>query len=250
MTDVCAFCGYEGDNFDPEHWIPDWLSRKLIPKYGSMVGHIAKDGSVIPRRRFEITVPHVCRPCNGGWMSDIETRTSSNGDLLRLVLGVSEPPLTRERQTDLATWGFLKALTAELARPEDQIETYPREMYEQFKRDKKPPLKSCSIALGFRTIPGTEPDPIFAWSRSQGQNFPVHERGIDGGASGTETGYLTTILIGHLVIDVAGLLRPFDDANLDHGEGWYSPLWPSLPGEDFPWPPQKHFAGVADDDLY
>jgi hypothetical protein len=247
VDDVCAFCGYEGDNFDPEHWIPLWLSRKLIPKYGSMVGHVANDGSIVLRRYFEITVPHVCRPCNGGWMSDIETKASSNGEVLRLVLGVTEPPLTRGRQTDLATWCFLKALTAELARPENHTPTYPREMYAQFKRDKRPPRTACSIALGFRTMVATEPDPVFVWSHSQGRNFPIDQRGIDSGASATETGYLTTILIGHLVIDVAGLLRPLD-AQLNHGEG-FVPFWPELPGKAFAWPPPKRFTGVADDDL-
>lgn len=38
-TDTCAFCGYEGTSFDPEHWIPRWLSRELIPGLASGVIH-------------------------------------------------------------------------------------------------------------------------------------------------------------------------------------------------------------------
>src|SRR5205085_9885683 len=114
----------------------------------------------------------------------------------------------------------------------------------QFKQDKTPPQHACSIALGFRTVSHVERDPVCLWSESQGRVFPIGPAGI-----GRETGYLVTILIGHLVIDVAGLLRPLN-AKLNHGDR-FVPLWPSLPGQSFQWPPQpeKRFSGVADNEL-
>lgn len=242
MTDICVFCGYEGDEFDPEHWVPKWLSRALIPKHGEMIGHVAEDRSIRMKRYFDYTVPHVCKTCNSGWMSDIESRASYDGDVLRMVLGVPEPPPSREAQTKLASWCFLKAITLELGRPEAHEPTYPRTVYEAFKRDKTPPRKACSIALGLRTIPARASNPVFLWHKSQGRIFPVGPGGVY-----RETGYLTTLLIGHLVIDVAGLLRPLN-AQLDHGEG-FVPLWPSLPGKEFPWPPSKRFSGVVNNDL-
>lgn len=241
MADTCFFCGYKGDDFDPEHWIPKWLSRVLIPKHGTMAGHVRGD-EIITKRYFDLTVPHVCRACNGGWMSDMETLASRKGDVRRLVLGVPKPPRARQAQADLAAWCFLKALTVELPRPADQRPTFPRTMYAQFKQDKEPPRHACSIALGFRTISQLERDPVFVWSHSQGRVFPVGP-----GRISRETGYLVTILIGHLIIDVAGLLRPLN-ADLDHGAG-FVPLWPSLPGTALPWPPAKRFSGVVDNEL-
>jgi hypothetical protein len=242
VTDGCIFCGYEGDDFDPEHWVPKWLSRTLIPKHGTMVGHVSEDQTIRKKRYFDLTVEHVCRTCNGGWMSDMETRAREAGDVLRLVLGVPEPPLTLEGQTNLATWCFFKAITHELARPNDQTPTYPASMYAEFKRNQRPPVPECSIALGFRTIAATDPHPVFLWSHSQGHMFPAGPRGI-----GREPGYHTTILIGHLVIDVVGFLRPVH-ADVDHGEGFVS-LWPQLPEEALPWPPATRFSGVVKDEL-
>jgi hypothetical protein len=251
MSDVCIFCGYEGDDFVPEHWIPDWLSRKLLPKHGSMVGHVIPDGSIVKRRYFVYTVDHVCKTkCNGGWMSDMESRASDDGDVLRLILGVPKPPLSQEAQARLAAWCFLKAITVELARPGDigpphYPATYPQAMYTAFRQERKPPTPNCSIALGFRTINTiTEPDPLFVWSKSQGRNFPAG----DPGGIGSEAGYHTTLVIGHLVIDVAGLVRPIN-TKVDHGDERLVPLWPELPGGAFPWPPPKRFSGIANDDL-
>jgi hypothetical protein len=205
-----------------------------------MIGHISEDQTIWKKRYFDLTVDHVCKTCNGGWMSDIETKARDSGDVLRMILGVPAPPLTPKGQLDFVNWCFLKALTVELSRPPDQRPTYPQAMYAAFRRDKKPPTPNCSIALGFRNI--SEPDPLFVWSRSQGRNFPVGPSEVP-----SETGYNTTVLIGHLVIDVAGLLRPLN-AKVDHGEG-FVPIWPVLPGKAFPWPPSKRFSGVANNDL-
>lgn len=241
MPDTCAFCGHSGSkrDFPPEHWVPDWLNRALFPTYAKGATHTRLGGTPWVKARFDLTVPHVCGRCNHGWMSLLESAVAEHAK--PLILGTGGPPYTEADQVLLATYCFLKALSLELGRPSDQQATYPRELYQGMRKHQKPPL-GCSIAIGARE-PIPAGDPIYVWFQSQA--LPYETESPIGPPSAD--GYHTTLVIGHLVIDVAGVLVPVQ-AEMDHGERFVK-FWPHAPGESIGWPPPALFTGFGPDGL-
>jgi hypothetical protein len=239
-TDICAFCGYEGTNFDPEHWAPQWLSRALIPRLGSGVVHNLPDLPSWEAKLFEIVLPHVCKTCNGGWLSDLESRAKPH--VFPFILGNTPDPPSERGMRLLASWCYLKTISLELGRNPEQRSTHDWSVYRSFKESGVPPHPNCSLALGYREI--KETNPVFLWWRSQGGvNFRTGQPGI-----GPIDGYHTTVLIGHLVIDVFGTGLPVN-LDVEHGDGFHV-LWPlAHTGGTFHWPPEKRFAGIKDNEL-
>jgi hypothetical protein len=188
------------------------------------------------KKEFDFTVRHVCGDCNGNWMSDIESRARNS--VLGLILGEG-PPSTREEQQHLATWCFLKALSVELGRPKEHRPTFPPGLYPAFRKEQRPPTTSCAIYLARRgEIP--RHNPTYIWFRTQG--------GRRRGPDGTEFDqYETTMLIGHFVMQVAGLIAPVK-LQVQPDER-HVVLWPELPGEGIDWPPRVQFADVVDNKL-
>ena len=235
--DTCVFCSRSGDDFQREHWVPKWISRAVVPKLGSSVQHNVA-GRSFTSRAFELTVKHVCNDCNGHWMSDMETR---NRDVvLGLMYGNGDPPATPEAQEDLAAWCFLKAITCELGRPDDQQPTYPLEMYRGFYVHKTPPPLNAAVWIGRRNIVERE-SPTYVWWASGGIVVDTGEDRV-----GRVEGYRATFLIGHFVFRVSGLLAGVRlDAESDER---YVTLWP-VPGAEIVWPPPNSFVGVVGDEL-
>ena len=87
-----------------------------------------------------------------------------------------------------------------------------------------------------------ESNPIFIWFSNQALSYNT-----PGPPPLTSPGYHTTLMIGHLVMDVAGVFVPAH-ADVDHGEHFVK-LFPALPGEDITWPPQKLVKGIGDEGL-
>jgi hypothetical protein len=239
--DTCVFCGRQGDDFAPEHWVPQWLSRKLFPTHGSGVRHNLPHGTW-EADAFELTVKHVCNACNHHWLSDIEARASKY--VFPLVMGAPDlSTITRVGMREVARWGYLKTISLELGRPGDQTPTHDGSVYADFQRRKWPPVPNCSIALGIREIGDDEPDPVFVWFRSQGGHpfaaTPPATRRV------TE-GYRTTLLVGSLVFDVIGVKDP-GRIGTSHEQGLV-PLWPTPAhfGGTFTWPPKRRFRWRGD----
>ncbi len=78
---VCAFCGPTRAKMDPEHVWSDWISRLLDKHYERQTYTITSwdsDGTKFSRlaKHINETRDYICRPCNAGWMSDIESYAS------------------------------------------------------------------------------------------------------------------------------------------------------------------------------
>jgi hypothetical protein len=239
VLDRCVFCGTEGEDFAPEHWIPKWLSRAIIPKHSPGAQHFGH-GRTWTKTYFDLTVKHVCNECNHGWMSTLED--DAKGIALPLILGQDAPHREDEQKT-LASWCYLKAISLELGREGDDLighpPTYPVGAYIGFKQHGYPPPYSSVVYLGVREI--RETSPTFVWWASQRLKFP-------GNPPVPEVdGYTTTLLIGHLAIRVMGILAA--GRLKPEGDDWWSILWPDTAGEAFRWPPPKRFSGIVDDEL-
>jgi hypothetical protein len=232
VADTCIFCGRAGDDFKPEHWVSQWISRSVIPPHKRVVHHVpGRDPWV--RNLFDLTVKHVCTDCNHHWMSDIESRARPIA--LALIRGVEERKLTAPEQRHLATWCFLKAVTAELGRPPDERPTYPTWIYEGLRQHQHPP-HVCLVTVGLRDNLG-DPE-LFVWWKSEGRQYTL-------GGTRVADGYRTAIAIGHLVIDVIGVLAP---AKLEvEDDGRLLRIWPVSGPLD--WPPPERFKAVINDDL-
>lgn len=200
-----------------------------------MIKHVSSDGTEWWAPAFEMTVKRVGPECNHHWMSDMEGRASRIAK--PLVLGESVPPLLEQDQLVLAKWCFLKVITLELGRPEDQSRTYPDSFYAGFREFKSPPGSSCSVAIGQRDISGTDP---YVWFRSQGGKGTFPELGD------TAT-YRTALTIGHLVIDVIGVIDPRANVQVQDLGSRLVRIWPASRTKVTL--PTERFVRIANNDL-
>jgi hypothetical protein len=233
--DTCVFCGMLGDDFKPEHWVSQWISRASIPE-GKGVEHHVPGREPWLDRTVDLTVEHICPDCNHHWMSDMEGRTRNLA--LPLIEGDTTPrTFGAPEVTRLAAWCFMKAITLELGRPADQARTYSDGFYSGFRKHKRPP-HGCLVSIGFREIP--EDPEMFVWFKSEGRTHHAVP-GI-----GDLAGYRTALAIRHLVIDVIGIIAaaPIQVSDRDNR---LVQIWPNVPSLD--WPPPQRFAGIVNDDL-
>lgn len=232
-TDTCAFCGTTGTGFKPEHWVSQWISRATIGKNQGVFHHVTGRDPWIGRI-VDLTVPHVCPGCNHHWMSDIESRSR---DLVLPLIRGAPVTLGKRQQRALATWGFMKLITLELGRPEDESPTYPPAVYRGFCVHKNPPT-GCLLSIGYREIP--EYPPMFVWWRSRA--FTQEVPGF-----GEAPSYQTTLSVGHLVIEVIGVLHPGVDLHTESDDRLVH-IWP-IKAEAVDWPPPRRFKGASGTDL-
>lgn len=114
----CVFCDRPIPASDPpEHVIPTWMKR-FRPKdtaFTSRLGIVTKGelrGTFTQpsplSMRPDITTDAVCRQCNGGWMSDLETRASQ---LLPSMIDGEKRQLTAHDHAFLAVWATKTVMT-------------------------------------------------------------------------------------------------------------------------------------------
>jgi hypothetical protein len=114
MPRRCAFCNASGTS--QEHIWPDWAAKYMategaVRHYLNVVqeGKDDQDRSW-PQKAFSMTVGAVCRECNNGWMSELESRTKpffeaafqGRGRLLHAGM-----------QRELAAWAVKTAMMVE-----------------------------------------------------------------------------------------------------------------------------------------
>lgn len=87
----CIFCGNVAD--DKEHLLPEWLQR-ILPSDQPVIHYREVSGVKTPPREkkpFREKAKFVCKACNQGWMSDLETATKP----------LLTPAITRQGPCDL-----------------------------------------------------------------------------------------------------------------------------------------------------
>lgn len=234
MPDTCVFCGAIGTNWEPEHWVSQWISRARIPK-GKGIQHHVPGRDPWASRYVDLTVPHICPDCNHHWLSDMESRVRDIA--LPLIEGDAAPRiLTEKDQERLAAWCFLKTISVDLGRPLYEKRTYTDAIYTGFKRFKMPP-QGCLISIGFREMP--EDPPMFVWFRTQRENHPDP-------FLGDLRGYRAAFAIEHLVIDVIGVFAA-SAVQVHDADQRLMQIWPVK--ADLGYPPALRFKGVVNDDL-
>jgi hypothetical protein len=122
----CLFCSNKADSL--EHVLPQWLFRCVSPattgKFTVRVGrYVRGEGYLDDRKHLSLSFKAriVCRSCNGGWMSKLESKISY---LLKPLLAEEFPTLghiflenLKQDAQPLALWLSKTALTTSLALP-------------------------------------------------------------------------------------------------------------------------------------
>lgn len=115
---TCIFCN--GGPMTKEHAWPRWI-RELYPGNESWSHELLdQDGNVLRGRKsdsIDVEVRRVCKQCNNGWMSSLESIAPL---LTRLARGESTE-LTATEQGKLARWLVKTGLMIDLATPKPTI---------------------------------------------------------------------------------------------------------------------------------
>jgi hypothetical protein len=230
-VDECVFCAATAPRFDPEHWVSKWISKAEVGK-NQRIMNVAPGRDPWIAKIVELTVQHICEDCNNHWMSDMESQTR---DIALPLIRGERTTLDLRQQTKLATWCFLKVITLELGRPEDEQRSYPPFVYEGFHEHMRPPA-GCVIAIGLRE---RSDDGLFVWWRSGAGEVAVP-------GLGKRASYRTALTIGHLVIETLGVLSGRVNPILEDDDRLVRIFPVTGP---VAWPPEAAYTRVVDNDL-
>ncbi len=215
----CLFCG--GKPVTKEHVIPDWLGGVMArgkpqpsapDRVVKMVNERGKD-DITSEKWLTDKGPHltsrcVCGPCNGGWMSDIES--AATWPLTEMIEGRSVA-LALNEQEAVATWLALRAIVEQHSRSEPP----PAGWGKRFYATKRPPTE-WQVRIG----------------EYGGTGWAVRFTGVSIDVVGTHPlspfavrfpGFLFTALIGQFVGQVIGLDQR---ADLTPNRLYFTEIWP------------------------
>jgi len=125
----CIFCGKPADSNEDAFpkWLiemmDEWYSQKFGPDGRPMPDVLAwTDGiggkSEIRLQTFKIVIRCVCRPCNNGWMSEIQNE-HAKPVITRLLKGGSHL-LDRQDCTSLAIWAVMTSMVLDVRNEPDE----------------------------------------------------------------------------------------------------------------------------------
>jgi hypothetical protein len=144
---ACIFCG--GSPVTAEHVWPRWIAKYLPDAKAEHYVVVEAEGREEAveyrgeRVPFSTTVRCVCKPCNEGWMAELE-RTAEH-ELHAMIEGRAQT-LHEWRQSIAATWAFKTAIMVEQAQAD--LRAIPTEVYRLFRQYlTAPPFSQVWLAL-------------------------------------------------------------------------------------------------------
>jgi hypothetical protein len=226
----CLFCDQAANS--REHVWPSWILEKLNIR--TPMHHVIGKGEPKILPKAELKIRCVCKTCNEGWMSTLET---ANIPLIGSLMQDFAIPLTVEKQRIMVTWAVKTAIVADAIDKKTRDGFYSREECKQLR------------------LNSSLPDRLFIWlarySRSSLGNF-----GTDIWIDFPEipkigNGCVTTLIVGHLAIQVlaAHILPEHRDRTIEINSKpgpWNSilvPIWPS--NNAVTWPPPITFGSAS-----
>ncbi|MEV4560885.1 hypothetical protein AB0K51_28350 [Kitasatospora sp. NPDC049285] len=233
MSRSCAFCG--GRPLSKEHVLGQWMRVAFAPEDLVNGLHYRANTATTHQHAQGLlngTVKAVCKPCNNGWMSGLESGVKP---FLPAMINGRQVFLNREQQQVLAAWSLKTMLMmAKAHNPPEPI--IPAGDYTDFYRERRP--SAAMVArTGFALMPENAQVALAS-------DFSCHALVVPDGH-----GYLATLRLGMFVVQIlrAGpfpgrAIRPFAPTLQ------LAPLWPV--GEPRSWPPvlpilHQHWASLA-----
>lgn len=228
MTRVCIFNG--GTPVTREHVIPRWI-HQFLPGFGATLTY-EREGRIWEDNELTLTVKHVCKSCNDGWMNRLESRVRP---LISGPIGYPNPCAWKPReQRTVATWAYKTALMCGLTGHSHVPEADFRHLFKNL----HPPGRIRVWA----TLHGP---------REGATKFKVVVIENNGllfeGTQGTRfRGYAITVGVGHLAFQVFGYepghhmsINPPPIAGVAPGD-YEVQIWPVQP-RPVTWPPRLGF---------
>lgn len=228
MAKQCLFCTNEANS--KEHLWSDWILKRLGTQPTRIKMGKAR-ASTVPHSVIEVRC--VCIPCNGGWMSDLE---SENIPIIGRVMENTATPLDVPQQTSLALWCVMKAMVLDGVNAKNRGHFFTRNECEALRLQRRIPDKTV-VQIGAYVRSGYSADGTIVWF-----DFPNAPKAAKASVS--------TFVIGHLVIQVVTVHHepehenaPVQGVMIRDGE-WGTLLlriWPTGT-QSVMWPPQATFS--------
>ena len=229
---ICLFCGKDRPQ-SREHLWPQWARDLLDPADQELLVPHSIEPNGEPHtewdsRIFSATIKGVCRPCNNGWMSELETKAKEHAaGLIRGVPQTIEP----EPQAWIARWAYLKILLLE------QVDKRQRMLSEQLYRSVFE-AREMEKLRGIHVLPSSVAINIAAYGGPRWGRY--QHTGLGDKRTGEIQIFIGTLTIGRLVIQVIqNLLGPH---SIDLGRPRlvrrrYASIWPAF--QPLRWPPGR-----------
>src|SRR5260370_6566851 len=227
MAKQCLFCASEANS--KEHLWSDWILKRLGTQPTRIKMGKARASSV-PHSVIEVRC--VCIPCNGGWMSDLE---SENIPIIGRLMENTAAPLDAAQRTSLALWSVTKAMVLDGVNAKNRGHFFTRPECEALRLQRRIPDKTV-VQIGAYVRSGYSADGTIVWF-----DFPNAPKAAKASVS--------TFVIGHLVIQVVAVHHepghenaPVQGVMIRDGE-WDKLLlriWP-VGTQPVTWPPQATF---------
>jgi hypothetical protein len=228
----CVFCQAIDQKISNEHVWPKWLRRFIELGTGPPIGHsrihATSSGETLSEDRWSAIpidwqVKAPCKPCNEGWMEDLESETRP---VLVPMLEDRAVILDASDQDILAKWATLRTLMAQHGHPPGK-QAIPAESYHRFYRSRERPV-GAQIWTGRYSGAGAWPTDyhhVELFVSSPGRPDPARPNGY---VVAFSVGYVAFLYWGHEiedgpVIDIGGLAP------------YFVPIWPV--GASVDWPP-------------
>jgi hypothetical protein len=228
----CVFCGGQPVTVEDVFplWLGDYLGRGPAYRVSAGMGGGQRRGF----RGLSMTarVKRVCRDCNNGWMSRLETEASAViKPLLNETLAIPLTGGTGGSLTLLARWAMKTALMLQYVHRDPAI---PPAVYEQFHSTQLPPSQQCRMFLARHAKHGI-PDGAHSigWS-VKGPASPSGAVAYEG------LMYGVTFCIANVVIQIVGYVPTVPAAGtftLNYPSpywGYVEQLWPAVAGITWP----------------
>lgn len=220
MKRTCIFCGSDKE-LTREHVFPNWLSA-LFDKKLQGINEVRGDNlsRTWQSSLFQDKIKSVCKACNNGWMSDIESDVKSI--LTKLAFTYNAHTLTSEEQRKLALWA--QKTTLVVSKATGGKFDIPHSFYEQLYQHKQP-LINILVTMGWR-LPLTDlrTQPLASFEIKQVSHAIVDKGSVAIAKKQVEDGGLiwaSSLVLGNVVFQVIG-------SNLDGGEVMVGGLDPRI----------------------
>jgi hypothetical protein len=130
VPNACVFCGTTTEKITKEHVFADWISDLFGREPGGTAELVESDGSIraFPAVPFQQQVRVVCKPCNEGWMGDLEVAVK--GFLGPMLLEGRQTTLSEKQQRKLAAWTVKTALMMDHLHPNELV--VPQAQFAEF----------------------------------------------------------------------------------------------------------------------
>jgi hypothetical protein len=235
MSAGCTWCG--GSPLTREHVLPQWLARVLADAFPAEDGYdvasicTTVEGQGPPRTYTaptpELVVKAVCKSCNTGWMSSLESEVRP---FLEPMVRGESVQLDEGRQLALAHWAAKVAVLLE--HYEDGITVLGARDLEQIVGGHAP--ISFHIRLALRTEDHPSPFRLYLTSHFAA---PVGTTKDQADTRREANSFSATLGLGRVAVSVIG------GTAVDNPDRWRSDgefplmIWPPTPGH-ISWPPQ------------